>query len=139
MLQRKRSRRHPGVSRRRLRGLSLRKRFHVDVGEDHIVQDVDAVDLVEFSDAVTELKHGDVVHGDPEGLGGAEDLHLHRQNVSVRRLLAPDQPITSQRSLTTEHSEKLIVSASRGQFRSLNRVGGKRTRLKVVHFLDSES
>lgn len=50
------------------------------------MQDVDAVDLVEFSDAMAELEHGDVVHGDPEGLGGTEDLHLQRQSARQRDL-----------------------------------------------------
>lgn len=42
------------------------------------MQDVDSVDLVELSDAVTELKQGDVVHCHPERLRRAQDLHLKR-------------------------------------------------------------
>lgn len=50
--------------------------LHIDVGEDDIMQDVDSVNLVELSDAVSELKQRDVVHCHPEGLMSAQDLHL---------------------------------------------------------------
>lgn len=59
----------------------LWENLQVDVGEDDIVQDVDSVDLVELSDAVPELKQRDVVHGDPERLVGAQDLHLGTEQI----------------------------------------------------------
>lgn len=62
----------------------LWKRLHVDVGEDNIMQDVDSVDLVELSDAVSELKQWDVVHCHPERLMSAQDLHLE-QDRSIQR------------------------------------------------------
>lgn len=61
-----------------LKAYFLRKRLHIDVCEDDIMQDVDSVNLVELSDAVTELKQWNVVHRHPEGLRGAQDLHLKR-------------------------------------------------------------
>lgn len=54
----------------------LGKRLHIDVSEDHIMQDIDSVNPVELSDAVLELEHGDVVHRHPEHLLSAQDLHL---------------------------------------------------------------
>lgn len=54
----------------------LWKCLHVDVGEDNIMQDVDSVDLIKLSDAVSELKQRDVVHSHPERVMCAEDLHL---------------------------------------------------------------
>lgn len=56
----------------------LRKGLHIDEGEHHVMQDVDSVDLVELPDAVAELKYRDVVHGHPERLVSAEDLHLEQ-------------------------------------------------------------
>lgn len=56
------------------------KRLHVDVREDDVVQDVDSVDLVELPDPVPELEQRDVVDRHPEGLGGAEDLHLEENH-----------------------------------------------------------
>lgn len=60
----------------------LWKCLHIDVGEDDIMQDVDPVNLVELSDAVSELKQRDVVHCHPERLMSAHDLHLEQ---SIRR------------------------------------------------------
>lgn len=48
------------------------------------MQDVDSVDLVELSDAVSELKQWDVVHRHPERLMSAQDLHLE-QDRSIQR------------------------------------------------------
>lgn len=42
------------------------------------MQDVDAVDLVDLSDAVLKVKDGRVVDGHLELGEGAEDLHLRR-------------------------------------------------------------
>lgn len=50
------------------------------------MQDVDSVDLVELSDAVTELKQGDVVHCHPERLRCAQDLHLQENTPPVTSL-----------------------------------------------------
>lgn len=57
----------------------LCKCLHIDVGEDDVVQDVDSVNLVELSDAVSELEHRDVVHRHPERLRTAQDLHLEEE------------------------------------------------------------
>lgn len=43
------------------------------------MQDVDPVNLVELSDAVSELKQWDVVHCHPERLLSAQNLHLEQR------------------------------------------------------------
>lgn len=48
------------------------------------MQDVDSINPVELSDAVTELKQRDVVHRHPERLRSAQDLHLKRAPKSKR-------------------------------------------------------
>lgn len=42
------------------------------------MQDVDSVNLVELSHAVSELKQRDVVHRHPERFTSAQDLHLEQ-------------------------------------------------------------
>lgn len=65
---------------------SLGKRLHIDISEDDVVQDVDPGDLVQLSDAVTELKLRDVVHRHPEGLRSAQDLHLGKHTTLFAKL-----------------------------------------------------
>lgn len=65
--------------------LFLRKGLHIDVGEHDVMQDVDSADLVELPDAVSELEYRDVVHGHPERLVGAQDLHLKWAPESERK------------------------------------------------------
>lgn len=55
-----------------------RERVHVDGREGHVMQDVDAVDLVDLSDTVLKFKGGCVVDDHLELSEGAEDLHLQR-------------------------------------------------------------
>lgn len=47
------------------------------------MQDVDPVDLVELSDAVSELEQRDVVHCHPERLMTAQDLHLEQSRTHI--------------------------------------------------------
>lgn len=63
---------------------SLWKCLHVDICEDDVVQNVDPVNPVEFSDAVSELKQRDVVHCHSERLLCAQDLHLEQMNINRR-------------------------------------------------------
>lgn len=53
-----------------------RERVHVDGRERDVMQDVDAVDLVDLSDTVLKFKGGCVVDDHLELSEGAEDLHL---------------------------------------------------------------
>lgn len=48
------------------------------------MQDVDSVNLVELSDAVSELKQRDVVNCHPERLMRAQDLHLGRSRMQIK-------------------------------------------------------
>ncbi len=59
------------------------ERVHVDGRERDVVEDVDAVDLVDLSDAVLEVKRWRVVDAHFELGEAAEDLHLQR-DVKVR-------------------------------------------------------
>lgn len=64
----------------------LWKCLHIDEGEDDVVQDVDSVDLVELSDAVSKLKQRYVVHCHPELFACAEDLHLKHSTAPPSKL-----------------------------------------------------
>lgn len=83
---------------------SSRKRLHVDVSEDDVVQDVDPVDLVQLSDAVTELEQRDVVHRHSEGLRSAQDLHLREHKATEQ----PFQPCHLLRSTASKTSQLVL-------------------------------
>lgn len=62
-------------------------RVYVDRGDDDIMEDVDAIDLVEFSDAVFKLKQLSSVHSHLKLAGRNQNLHLkHRTETLVARL-----------------------------------------------------
>lgn len=77
----------------------LRKRLHIDVSQDDVMQNIDSVNPVELSDAVLELKHRDVIHRHPKHLLSAQDLHLEaerkRQPDNNWKLLGHDHQILS--------------------------------------------
>lgn len=91
----------------------LGQRLHIDVGEDDVVQDVDSVDAVELSDAVSELEQRDVVHSHPERLLIAQDLHLEqrktgsikgqtRHTVCIMRMIYDDEANSRKANVFTE-------------------------------------
>lgn len=77
------------------------------------MQDVDSVDAVELSDAVSELEQRDVVHSHPERLLIAQDLHLEqrktgsikgqtRHTVCIMRMIYDDEANSRKVNVFTE-------------------------------------
>lgn len=56
------------------------ERVHVDGRERDVMQDVDAVDLVHFADAMLKVEHGRVVDRHLELGERTQNLHLQRRS-----------------------------------------------------------